>query len=85
MLEAAALGCYPVAPNALAYPEYLKHAGLYPVEGLTLSEQASGAADCILAYARQRDHYQHQHGLDALSASALLTKWQQTFTALFKS
>jgi glycosyltransferase involved in cell wall biosynthesis len=85
MLEAAALGCYPVAPNALAYPEYLKHAGLYPVEGLTLTEQASGAADCILAYARQRDHYQHQHGLDALSASALLTKWQQTFTALFKS
>lgn len=89
MLEALALGCYAVAPDALAYPEYLPAAGLYKVVSLDLPSQAHGAVRGILEHAHdltntttQAKHYQEY--AVRLSASALLSAWQQTMQALLK-
>jgi glycosyltransferase involved in cell wall biosynthesis len=92
MLEAAALGCMAIAPDALAYPEYLPAAGLYPVHGLSLEQQAAGAADRIVYFARQihSNASGHPSSADlpdnvlALKASNLAPLWQQCLLDLLK-
>ncbi|MDX1490659.1 MAG: DUF3524 domain-containing protein [Pseudohongiellaceae bacterium] len=46
LLEATALGCTPLAPDCMAYPEYLPAEHLYPVSK-ALSDTARQAADKI--------------------------------------
>jgi glycosyltransferase involved in cell wall biosynthesis len=88
MLEATALGCYPIAPNALAYPEYLPAQGLFAVSGLDLPAQAAAAADLIVARVQQvRDEPNSTapgHTLVKLSATHLSTRWQNTLLLLLK-
>jgi glycosyltransferase involved in cell wall biosynthesis len=89
MLEAAALGCIAIAPAALAYPEYLPAEGLYPVEGLSLGQQADAAAGLIVRHAQ----YQAQHpgqrtvpqSVLALKATNLASRWQHCLQSLAKS
>jgi glycosyltransferase involved in cell wall biosynthesis len=90
MLEAVALGCYAVAPDALAYPEYLPADGLFAVAGLDLPTQARGAAQTIQRHAQSllssdTPALNHQEYAARLSASALRSLWQQTLQALLKS
>jgi glycosyltransferase involved in cell wall biosynthesis len=88
MLEAAVLGCYPIAPDALAYPEYLPAGGLYPVAGLDLPAQASAAADLIVKRAFQQTPSGSpllDNRLAELSASNMTATWQQTLVSLLKS
>lgn len=92
MLEAAALGCIAIAPDALAYPEYLPAAGLYPVQGLSLEQQATGAADRIVYFARQIHSTESGRpsaadvpdSVLALKASSLAPLWQQCLLDLLK-
>lgn len=92
MLEAAALGCIAIAPDALAYPEYLPAAGLYPVQGLSLEQQATGAADRIVYFARQIHSTESGRpsaadvpdSVLALKASNLAPLWQQCLLDLLK-
>ena len=87
MLEATALGCFPIAPDALAYPEYLPADSLFAVTGLDLAAQASAAADLITLHAQQR-HIRKSasaHTLIRLSASNLTETWQKTFLLLLKT
>lgn len=88
MLEATALGCFPVAPDALAYPEYFDAGSLYPVDAPDVTIQACAAADLIVKHALQRDA--HRSGAPAqaiamLSASNLTASWQKTLLSLMKS
>jgi len=90
MLEAVALGCYAVAPDALAYPEYLPADGLFAVAGLDLPTQARGAAQTIQRHAQSllssdTPALNHQDYAARLSARALRSLWQQTLQALLKS
>lgn len=88
MLEAAALGCYPVAPAALAYPEYLPADGLYPVSSLDITEQAAAAAGLIVRHACMLQHTPQPapcRALNRLSASNLTTMWQNTLVSLLKA
>jgi glycosyltransferase involved in cell wall biosynthesis len=90
MLEAVALGCFAVAPDALAYPEYLPADGLFAVSGLDLSTQARGAAQCIQRHALSllntgTKALNHQDYAARLSAGVLRSSWQQTLHALLKS
>lgn len=50
ILEAVALGCVPLTPNALAYPEYIPPSCLYEVDGLPLPQQAENAVARIVAW-----------------------------------
>ncbi|MBU2098153.1 MAG: glycosyltransferase, partial [Gammaproteobacteria bacterium] len=88
MLEATALGCFPVAPDALAYPEYFEAGSLYPVDAPDVTIQACAAADLIVKHSLQRDA--HRSGAPAqaiarLSASNLTASWQKTLLSLMKS
>ncbi len=90
MLEAVALGCYAVAPDALAYPEYLPADGLFAAAGLDLPTQARSAAQCIQRHAQAllrspTPALNHQDYAARLSASALRSSWQHTLHALLKS
>jgi glycosyltransferase involved in cell wall biosynthesis len=90
MLEAVALGCYAVAPDALAYPEYLPEDGLFAVAGLDLPTQARGAAQTIQRHAQSllisgNPALNHQDYAARLSVSALRSSWQQTLQGLLKS
>ncbi len=53
VLEAMARGCVPLAPAALAYPEYINPECLYSVAGLTVAEQAVLACEKITTWHRQ--------------------------------
>ena len=90
MLEAVALGCYAVAPDGLAYPEYLPADWLFAVAGLDLPTQARSAAQCIQRHAQSLLNtgtaaLNHQNYAARLSASVLRSSWQQTLQALLKS
>jgi len=90
MLEAVALGCYAVAPDALAYPEFLPVDGLFAVAELDLPTQARGAAQTIQRHAQSLlisgiPVLNHQDYAARLSVSALRSSWQQTLQALLKS
>lgn len=88
MLEATALGCYPIAPDALAYPEYLPGDGLFQVTGLDLPAQASAAAVLIMQRATLSGQPRNAvpgHTLAPLSASNLTAIWQKTLISLLKS
>lgn len=90
MLEAVALGCYAVAPDTLAYPEYLPADGLFAAAGLDFPTQARSAALCIQRHAQVLLHsptpvLNHQDYAARVSASALRSSWQHTFQALVKS
>ncbi|WP_165855384.1 tRNA-queuosine alpha-mannosyltransferase domain-containing protein [Marinobacter sp. JSM 1782161] len=47
MLEAMAAGCLPLAPDRLAYPEYVPAACLYPGDRASVEDEASAAADTL--------------------------------------
>jgi len=90
MLEAVALGCLAVAPDALAYPEYLPADGLFAVAGLDLPTQARSASHCIQQHARVllcsgTTAVNHQDYAARLRASTLRSLWQQTLLAMVKS
>ena len=88
MLEATVLGCFPVAPHALAYPEYLPASALYPVADLSLTQQAQAAADLICGRARELISGCAQpvsHRLQTLSAGNLTETWHKTLRSLVKS
>jgi len=88
MLEAAALGCTAIAPDALAYPEYLPAKGLYPVQGLSLEQQAEAAADLIADYALKASGRTKTRSVPAtvlaLKASNLTPQWQRCLEELAK-
>lgn len=88
MLEATALGCYPVAPRALAYPEYLPANGLFEVSGLAVYAQANAAADLICQRAQALTAGTAapvQHTLQQLSAGNLAATWHKILSSLVKS
>ncbi|MBW4936082.1 tRNA-queuosine alpha-mannosyltransferase domain-containing protein [Marinobacter sp. F4206] len=53
MLEAMASGCVALAPDRLAYPEYMPQNQLYPSVIGNASEEAKGAAECLVALLNQ--------------------------------
>ncbi|MBW0149137.1 tRNA-queuosine alpha-mannosyltransferase domain-containing protein [Marinobacter arenosus] len=53
MLEAMASGCVALAPDRLAYPEYVPQIQLYPSVIDNALEEANGAAECLLAMLNQ--------------------------------
>lgn len=93
ILEAAALGCVPLTPNALAYPEYLPASCLYEVDGLPLQHQAENAVARMVAW--YGDHSSaaailQQPGLpsaelSAFAASALMPAWSAMLQELAES
>ena len=48
MLEAMASGCIALAPDRLAYPEYVPECQLYPSFPGSARDEAKGAADCLI-------------------------------------
>lgn len=88
MLEASALGCFAIAPHALAYPEYLPHAGLYPVLGLELTAQAEAAAELIEHHAMRlrasAGEHRPGHDVSWLQARQLAPRWRETLQALLQ-
>lgn len=78
ILEAAAMGCRPVAPAALAYPEYLPADCLYPVKGHDLKQQARAAVGTILQQAACKSAVD----VSQYSASTLKASWQNALVAL---
>jgi len=76
ILEATALGCTPLAPARLAYPEYLPAQCLY--HGGTLEEQALAAAARLTDWAaiRQTGNALPQPQVRAYAASAQKPAWQ---------
>ena len=83
ILEASALGCTPLAPQCMAYPEYLPAAHLYPPPGdLVLS--ASMAADIICTWAEDKDNGRPLPKVDVsqFSPCSLQADYQALFTRL---
>jgi len=76
MLEAAALGCLPVAPDALAYPEYFDHCYLYSADYRDPDAQAAAAVDTLLRIAPGGQAPAQPPALNHLSASSLRGDWQ---------
>lgn len=85
VLEAMAKGCVPLAPAALAYPEYIEPACLFPVTGLSVAEQAR-AASTILTTWHQQWHAptgkRPTMDVDRFSASALRAPWARLLESL---
>lgn len=54
MLEAMASGCLALAPDRLAYPEYVSSAQCYPSRLDDAAAEASGAADCLQSLMERR-------------------------------
>lgn len=81
ILEATALGCIPVAPDALAYPEYLPADCLFPLIAHDPALQASVAVDTLLQQANRLTRID----VSQFSASALKVSWQSAFDLLLRS
>jgi glycosyltransferase involved in cell wall biosynthesis len=79
MLEAAALGCLPVAPNALAYPEYFDRKYLYCADARDSGAQAADAVDTLLRIAPGGREPAQPPSVHYLSASSLRADWQTLF------
>ena len=85
ILEAMALGCIPLAPAALAYPEYIDADYLYDVSGCALSEQAAAACEKIITW-----HGQWQHlavrppaiDVSQFSTDVMREPWAEVMTRL---
>lgn len=79
VLEAMARGCVPLAPAALAYPEYISPECLYPVAGLTVMAQALSACEKLATWHRQwQDPQSRRPDIDIrqFSASAMQEAWE---------
>ncbi|MBC54678.1 MAG: glycosyl transferase family 1 [Gammaproteobacteria bacterium] len=78
VLEAVARGCVPLTPDDLAYPEYIDAACLFPVAGLTTTEQATAACATIIGWARQwqdPDHTRPASDVNRFRATAMRSHW----------
>lgn len=80
MLEAILSGCFPVAPNRVAYPEYMNDNNLYQVDG-DLDEAESLCAKLMaLLVKKERPTSQEQSVVSYLD-SDLLGVYQETILA----
>lgn len=79
ILEATALGCMPVVPDALAYPEYLPADCLFSLIEHDPALQASVAVDTLLKQASRVTPID----VSQFSATALKVSWQSAFDLLF--
>jgi glycosyltransferase involved in cell wall biosynthesis len=82
VLEACALGCTPLVPDALAYPEYFPSHCRYPVTSDDPVRQARAAADCLLNLLP--DLPAKRPDVSQLSASALAGAWHNALNSLLK-
>ncbi len=88
ILEGMARGCMPLAPDALAYPEYIDEAFLYPVEGLTITEQADAACARIISWQHQgQKPGSNRSTIDVsrFSATAMQAPWATLLDSLIDS
>ncbi|ALO45694.1 tRNA-queuosine alpha-mannosyltransferase domain-containing protein [Pseudohongiella spirulinae] len=82
VLEACALGCTPLVPDALAYPEYLPAQCRYPVIADSISAQAQAAADCLQKMLP--DIRANRPNVSHLSVGALGAAWNEAISSLLK-
>jgi len=82
ILEASALGCTPLAPNRLVYPEYLPPAHCYP-HSSDLIEQARGAVAKLESWAASKKSGQVLPKVDMQQFRQ--RQLQQRYAALFAS
>lgn len=85
VLEAAAKGCVPLAPAALAYPEYIASACLYSVAGLTVEQQAANACTKIINWRQAWQQTQVARpaiNVSQYSAAAMHRPWAALLASL---
>lgn len=85
VLEAMTRGCVPLAPAALAYPEYVNPECLYNVTGMTVAEQAVAACEKITTWHRQwQDPQTRRPDIDirSFSAGAMRGPWAALLESL---
>ena len=85
VMEAAARGCVPLAPAALAYPEYIDPACLYATAGLTVKQQAMTACEKIITWHQAWQHTQASRpfvNVSQFSATAMRKPWAALFASL---
>lgn len=79
MLEAMASGCVPLAPDRLAYPEYVPEVCRYDSHEQAAGLEAEAAADCLERLMRRQPHTGKP---DAWRASVLAGQYQKLFDDL---
>lgn len=85
ILEGMARGCVPLVPDALAYPEYIDEACLYPVTGLTIAEQANAVCSMLSCWEQQwQDPGSRRptNDISRFSASAMRAPWATLLESL---
>ncbi|WP_339806872.1 DUF3524 domain-containing protein, partial [uncultured Marinobacter sp.] len=81
MLEAMASGCVPLAPDRLAYREYVPELCRYASHEQDAQAEAEAAADCLANLVRQRPPRCQP---DAWRASILATEYQTLFDGMIQ-
>lgn len=82
VLEACALGCTPLVPDALAYPEYFPDHCRFPADSANPAMQAQVAADCLQNLLT--DLSANRPDVSHLSAGALANAWHETLNGLLR-
>ena len=80
MLEAILSGCFPVAPNRVAYPEYMQDNNLYQVGG-KLDEAESLFAKLMALFAQRELPASQKQLVIPFLDSHLLAVYQETIMA----
>lgn len=81
MLEAMASGCLPLAPDRLAYREYVPAACRYSSHEKEPQSEAQAAADCLAAMVQQLPAPSAPHDW---RASRLATRYRELFRAMLE-
>lgn len=80
MLEAMACGCLALAPNRLAYPEYIPVEQCYANHPQDIQAEARSAAETLISWLQQEDALSpRQPPPDAWRLSVLMNQYQNIF------